>query len=291
MSSLVFWRNGVVWRREGIPGWAWLRFIPQRQALVWCTFDALHITWLARHTKGIKYTPPAGFVFLNYVLAIDQTDKPLIAVPAEGANVPSFHPLAFFKLETVDPVSGEVARAQLGGFPLTAGFYGRTLWLGTMAFALSHAQRFFLDKFEVRTNQKQLTMRRISHSACPGLVQSYAGDEPVVVNRRGDQAFVGPIKVGLGTIDGPVKHVVGAQGQILVVSSSGDFGTARAPDWQYRRLGHLPTGDIVGEGRNRAGFWLAQPGLQITLIGWTGAVRTVNVKIREVETSETRTPP
>jgi hypothetical protein len=71
---------------------------------------------------------------------------------------------------------------------------------------------------------------------------------------------------------------------VLVVKKGDDFGLAEAPIWRYRQVGHLPRGDLIGAGHNRAGFWLAQAAgalgkIRITEVGKHGVIRTVDVTI------------
>lgn len=271
-SCLTFWQNGtVVWHRGGIRGWAWLRYVPQLRSLVWCTFHALHIVRLGRQSKTLVYSAPTRFVFLNYMLTIDHNGGKLISVPLEGVDILAGQPREAFRLEIIDVVNHTVTSVPLVGFPLKTEFYGRSLLVSAASIRPSGPRRFFFDKFAVGKVRNRLVVHRTLHNVCSMMVRSFVNGKPVVIDKKHDQILIGTTAMQLRLRRQKIKQVVDAQDAALVLLSDGSYGVAKAPRWTYHRLGRLSSGKIIGTGRNRTGFWLAQS------TGTLGRVRIIEV--------------
>ena len=287
-SRLVFWRDGVVWSRDHVRGGAWLRYLPKRSLLAWCTPRTLHVVSMRPHGQHFRIPVRAGFLFAYYTLAIREEGGDIASVAAERFNAPYFHPMASFEVKLVDLRNGRDATAPVDGFPLGLGFDGDKLIVGTCAFPSSLGspmkKHFFLDTFSVTKVHRKLALKRVSHERCAGPLQSFAGGKPVLVTVGGSRVFVGGVNVDVGKKGGKIKQVVGEPGAVLVVKSDGSYGVAQKPHWGFRRLGSLSAGDVIGAGHNSAGFWLAQAGsrlgvVRITEISAGGAAQTRTIKI------------
>lgn len=281
-SRIVFWRGGHIWSRNRVYGWGWLQFLRRPSLLVWFTPRAIHTLPLIRASQGRRLTAPPRFIFANYANAIDR-GRHLAAVALNGFGT-HFPPKEQYKVELVDLDDGKASIKALDAFPYALAFRLGKLIVSTFRLSPSGPRGFLTETFSVTKAGQKFNLRLIARKRSVGLIASFAGNRPVLIGRGGHSVLIGSKRIGVGKGTERVQQVVGSSRALLVVGKSGKLGMMKSPNWRYRGIGSLRSGELIGTGRNSAGFWLAQPtarlgAVRITQVTLSGTVRTTLIEI------------
>lgn len=279
-SRFFVWRNGQVLWQGKCPGpIGWLAVARPANRIVFATEKSIRVLALRGGKQLLRFRPPWAFSYLPPIQLGPEgrfAAVLLVATPRRGSAYLEFDRDTPVGVELCDLSTGLTGRVLFHGSPPQIGFAGGLL-VACPSPGASHRPQVSAFAFAARKGSLRLVRRWQKKVSKGGYIAALAGGTPVVVRASGKS-----ISVGRRTIRPPggfhgIGEVVGARRGILVIQGNGQFGVAVAPAWKYQPVGRVGLGQLVGAGRNGEEFWVAQPGLKITLINRKGKSRTLIV--------------
>jgi hypothetical protein len=279
-SRLFVWSGGrVIWRSRPLQPFAWGTTVGRTHKILYASRGSVRVLSPRGGKRLLRFSPPWAFSYFPPIRADRSGDFAaifLVVTPRHGASSLSFEGSTPIGVEVFDLRTGRTARALFHGSPECLGFSGRSLVVCTDPIAAGGLQTSLLAPTN-RAGKLRLLLTRQGRTGRGGYAMAEAGGTPVVIQGDGSS-----ISIGHRVIRPPggfrgIREVVGARAAVLVIQNDGRFGVAGAPTWRYQRLGRIELRGLCGTGHNRREFWIAQPGLKITLIGPKGKLRTVAV--------------